>query len=100
MGKIIASAIKHRGVVFTGVRHGVIMQELSKLNLLDGYIHEEQQGFIDEDGHFMSREAARELAVDLGIIPANRVTLYSEDIWPDDPTQVTNPALSSREGTK
>jgi len=78
---IVASAIKHKGIVFTGFRHPDIIQYLIKL----GYekpIPNHEQGFIDEDGWFMDRETAlvRAKICDQVSEDFTRV-LTSEDLW-------------------
>jgi hypothetical protein len=82
--KIIAAAIRHRGIVFTGVRHGDIIQQIVRLDLLteaERPITAEQQGFIDNGGTYYQRNEARDIAVQSGQIKPTHGTLYSEDLW-------------------
>ena len=78
---IIASAIKHNGIVFTGFRHNEIIHYLIQL----GYkkpIPNNEQGFIDSNGTFYDRDNARMLAKITKQLPKdfNKI-LTSEDLW-------------------
>lgn len=78
---LVASAIKHEGIIFTGFRH----HEIIKYLVLLGYpipIPMSEQGFIDDTGKFYYRTGARSYAKDVGqiAIDFNRV-LTSEDLW-------------------
>jgi len=78
---IIASAIKHEGIVFTGKRHNEIIKYLVEL----GYkppIPNSEQGFIDETGKFYYREESKEHAKKCGQINKDfGKVLTSEDLW-------------------
>lgn len=74
----------HRGVVFTGVRHGLIIKQIVDLGLLDESerpIIGEQQGFIDNTGLFWLRAQARQIAIKSRQIDPDHGVLYSEDLW-------------------
>ena len=82
--RIIAAAIKHRNVVFTGVRHGHIIKQLVDLNLIteeERPIKSYQQGFIDTGGNYWNREDAWDIALAAKQITKDHSTLYSEDLW-------------------
>ena len=85
---IVASAVKHEGIIFTGFRHSDIIHYLVKL----GYstpIPNHEQGFIDEDGWFISRERSLDHCIDCGQIGFTKDGSYdiiggvltSEDLW-------------------
>ena len=77
---IIASAIKHKGIVFTGVRHNQIIEDLITLGIENPIAGE--QGFIRHNGEFMSRENAKTYAVATGQITETLSTkLSSADLW-------------------
>lgn len=83
--KIIAAAIRWRGAVFTGVRHGEIIEQIVKLGQIteeERPITGEPQGFIDEFGIFRTRAIAKLMAISAGQIKADhKGELYSEDLW-------------------
>ena len=78
---IVASAIKHKGIIFTGFRHPDIIRYLVKL----GYekpIPNHGQGFIDHTGEFLSREEAKIHAFTCKQISTTiSVVMTSEDLW-------------------
>ena len=78
---IVASAIKHKGIVFTGKRHCKIIKYLVEL----GYetpIPNNEQGFIDDNGHFHYRKEALKIAIKCKQIPhTQKRILVSEDLW-------------------
>lgn len=84
-GRIIAAAILWDGVMYTGDRHGNILQYLVKIGQLKDIkkdkVTYEMQGFIDQDGNWYTREGARELAIKSKQIKPDHGTLYSEDLW-------------------
>lgn len=64
--RIVASAIKLNGIVYTGLRHGQIIGYLADAGFptpIDG-----EQGFIDDEGIFYDRQAAGSLAITAGQI--------------------------------
>ena len=81
---IVASAIKYKGVFYTGVRHPEIFKDLKRLGnkppftKTNGY----EQGFIDNHGCFFDREYAKKIVIDCGqkYDPISN-TLTSEDLW-------------------
>lgn len=85
MSNIIAAAIKYNGIIFTGDRHGNILQYMNKIGQLkgkpSGQITYEMQGFINASGAFLSREDARIIAIAEKRVERNHGTLYSEDLW-------------------
>lgn len=82
---ILASAVKYKGVVFTGVRHCEIFSDLRRLGH-DGPFYESNgylQGFIDDAGLFLNREDAKEEVIASGQTYYHHAnTLTSEDLWP------------------
>lgn len=81
--RIVAAAIKWKGVVFTGVRHGEIIAQLVRLRLVKDTEHvtAEVQGFVADNGVYMNRERARLYAITAHQIKPDHGTLYSEDLW-------------------
>lgn len=85
--KIIAAAIMHNGITFTGTRHGHIIRDLVELGVLKerngvkDKITDDQQGFIDSNGIFVGRPHARTIAIAAGQVKPDHGILYSEDLW-------------------
>ena len=78
---IVASAILHDGIIFTGVRHSEIIEDLVRL----GYstpISNSSQGFITDAGDFLYRPKAKEHALKCGQITSTISNIMtSEDLW-------------------
>lgn len=84
---LISSACKLNDTIWTGFRHSDCFAKMK----LDGMTLEDKknivQGFLTEDGEFLTRKEAFERAVlcgqikDEGEAPEKRI-LVSEDIWP------------------
>lgn len=84
MNKIIASAVRHNNIIFTGVRHCEIFSDLRKLGINGPYFESNgfAQGFIDSNGTFLYREEAEEVVKNSGQpYKALSSTLTSEDLW-------------------
>lgn len=85
--RIVAAAIKKRGIVFTGVRHGLIIKDMVDVGFLvdpkTDYVYEREQGFIDSNGRFLRRDEARDVALAARQIDKtkHKGLLYSEDLW-------------------
>lgn len=88
---ILAAAIKfhiektNKDVVLCGYRHCNIFEQLQLLGFepQKGY-KEIEQGFIDDNGKFLTRREAYIHAIDCGQIGlriVHGVELYSEDLW-------------------
>ena len=85
--KIVSSACKLYDNIYTGFRHSDCFRKVFE----DGALWIDKphivQGFIDEDGNFLTRKEAFERAVECGQVEdkgetqENRI-LFSEDIWP------------------
>ena len=61
---IICAAIKYKGQVILGHNHGDILQNIK---LVEGdYIYQENQGFIDNQGIFLTRKEAFKIAIENG----------------------------------
>ena len=83
--RIVIAAIKKNGIVFTGLRHGFIIRDMVSTGFLkdpnkDKVLNEEQ-GFVDSNNIFLTREGARGIAIIAGQIKPNHGMLYSEDLW-------------------
>jgi len=76
------SAIKQDGKVFTGKRHHNIIKDMVRLGIktpING-----EQGFVTDDGKFVSRKEAAKIALESGQIKKlkfNQKSLFSEDLY-------------------
>lgn len=82
---IVASVIKYKGIVLTGVRHCEIFKDIIRLFPDCEKPLVAPQGFIEEWNTFMNREEALAHAVEKGQLKSDRDTiggcLTSEDLW-------------------
>ena len=82
---IVASAIKHNGIVFTGVRHCEIFKDIIRLIPDVKLPISSPQGFIDNHNNFMGREESLDYAVEKGQLKNHTDiiggVLTSEDLW-------------------
>lgn len=84
MERIVAVAVRHRGVIITKpapARHGDVLKPLHKM---DGrLVPPAYQGFLTSSGRFVTRERAARIAIAAGQIAALRwpPNLFSEDLW-------------------
>ena len=79
-GKLIAAAVLQNGKIWTGRRHSELIYQVST----DGgeYVTSRQQGFLAENGEFIMRRGAMEIAIKNGQVEPNfKSTLTSEDLW-------------------
>lgn len=78
--KIKKSAIWFNGKVYTGHRHHDIIRSMVEEHGIkppaSGH-----QGFVTEDGHFVSREAGARIAYEAGQIKKLVTILFSEDLY-------------------
>lgn len=84
---IIAAAIQRGPVIFTGTRHGLIIQQMVDV----GFVRElpkdrvmsAEQGFLTSDGRFVSRAEGMQIAVGSGQLEYKEQfpELFSEDLW-------------------
>lgn len=82
--KIVAAAIMWKGVVYTGVRHGDIIQQIVTLGQIaqsEKPITGDMQGFIDSRGNYWTRDHAWQIAYEACQINKNHGELLSEDLW-------------------
>lgn len=80
--KVIAAAIKHRDIIYTGSRHAEIIRYMTQDLKVAERVVSEQQGFLLENGKFVSRDIARVHACRAGQIDVDHTrTLMSEDLW-------------------
>lgn len=84
--RIIAAACLKDGKLYTGKRHGTLLQQMSE----DGVIavgdplKQHHQGFVDGDMYFLSRKQAAKVAYDAGQILDGKEHphgIFSEDLW-------------------
>lgn len=78
---IVLAAIKHKGRVMVGARHGTIGSSLHIMYGESTSIY--QQGFVDDKGVFMDRQESLIHARACGQIngPLYGSVLTSEDLW-------------------
>ena len=78
--KIKEAAIWYNGKIYVGRRHNdVIKKMVEECGIkppASGH-----QGFVTEDGHFVSREAGARIAFEAGQIDKPRTVLFSEDLY-------------------
>ena len=85
---IVCAAVRHKvtGLVFSlpqPNRHHHILHAMKSLGLDTTHTMNEQ-GFLTNDGWFVGREQARDIAADAGqLLPDARICnqLFSEDLW-------------------
>ena len=86
---IIAAAINHNGIVFTGVRHCEIFRQIIRLNPDTPTPIKSIQGFITDKNVFMGRDESLDHAIDCKQIGFKKDGSYdiiggvltSEDLW-------------------
>lgn len=86
---IVASAIKHNGIIYTGDRHCNIIKYMVHGLKLKPPIPMREQGFIDHQNNFMTRSFALDHAFECGQIKVKENgnfdiiggVLTSEDLW-------------------
>lgn len=90
MEKVIAAAIQFYNietksyVTLTGIRHAEIFHDMFLLQInYDKKLS--KQGFLTNDGRFVDRYEAKNIAVEAGqlIVPVEQTyaQLFSEDVW-------------------
>lgn len=81
--RIFCSAIKYNKIVIVGKRHNDCIASLSKIT--NKNCDDCEQGFIDEDGIFLTREQARERAIECDQVNPHKTwsmtKLFSEDLY-------------------
>lgn len=86
---IICSAIKYKGIIYTGIRHHNCIT-LAYHETGDRPIAGSIQGFIRDNGKFLNRWQAAQHAIACGQVVTGKAkiqhifnghTLYSEDLW-------------------
>jgi len=74
------AAIRKRGKIYTGKRHHHILNAA----LPFGYLRNGEQGFVDDEGNFLTREEAAIVAIKCGQIKKlkyHKTRLFSEDLY-------------------
>lgn len=81
--RIISAAINYRGLIVSlppPARHHNILHALGAI--VHDVIGPDEQGFLTDQGRFVDRVEARDIAVQqMGIKPAHDWHLFSEDLW-------------------
>lgn len=82
MTRITYAAIRYPdGEIATARRH---YQIIYLQGILGRFSRDCEQGFLDSEGNFLTREQAKEVALESGqISPDHQGTLFSEDLWPE-----------------
>ncbi len=79
---LVSSAILLDGKIYTGKRHHRIIANVRTYGLKRGAFKKGCQGFVDEEGNFYTRKAARVHAFNCRQIETIIAkTLTSEDLW-------------------
>lgn len=73
---IIKAAIIKGGTIYTGKRHGDIFPQMPI-----GFLRCAEQGFVTENGEFVNRNQAAQIAYECGQIPRPKPELFSEDLY-------------------
>lgn len=76
--RLIESAVRHEGVIYTGRRH---CDATRKAYAATGRTVRGTQGFVDESGAFLTREDAQARALQTGQLAEPVFILTSEDLW-------------------
>lgn len=88
--RIVCAANRCGSIIVLGVRHydTIMTRTFEQLNLAKFSWYKAEQGFIDKDGKFLTREQAWKIASDAGQInyrvggdTANGGALYSENLY-------------------
>lgn len=79
--KIKEAAILHRGVVWTGRRHGDVIQEIVRKQGVGAAPVTGDQGFVTECGKFVDRKEAAKIAFEAGQVKELYPILMSEDLY-------------------
>ena len=78
--RVIAAAVRQAGRVWIGKRHPEIMARMREAGCKR--VTQRQQGFVLEDGSFVSRDVARDHARESGQVDEGfSKVLTSEDLW-------------------
>ena len=76
MRKIVAAAIRKDDKIYEGKRHHEIINSHPP-----GFFQGCHQGFVTNDGFFVTREEAAEIAFLCGQLRRPKRALFSEDLW-------------------
>jgi len=74
------SAIVQNGVVYTGRRHHDVIRKIVETTGIRPVTGE--QGFVTDDGRFVSREEAAKIALSCGQI--QKLTFHSRELFSED----------------
>lgn len=80
---LIFAAVKYNNKIYTGQRHGCIIQNIIK-EFPDAKLKNQlDQGFVNESGIYYNRIDAIPYAIKCGQLPNNFSShkLFSEDLW-------------------
>ena len=80
--RLVASAVCRDGEVITALRHAECIHN-AILRGWDQPVRSTEQGFVDENGKYYSRNDAVAVAIASGQLPESfrKDTLASEDLW-------------------
>ena len=80
--KIVKAAVMWNDKVYTGWRHIHIMLHLRSLG--KEHVTQDEQGFVDAEGHFQTRYRSSRFAYHAGQVRRIKHMLTSEDVWDED----------------
>jgi len=80
--KIVKAAVRWDDKVYTGWRHSHIMMHVRELG--KEHVTQDEQGFVDAEGHFQTRYRSSRFAYHAGQILRLKDQLTSEDVWGED----------------
>lgn len=75
------AAILERCVVYTGTRHHLIIRDIVEKLGIEAIPIMGEQGFLTDEGSFVSRAEAAKIAFAAGQIQERKEFLFSEDIF-------------------
>ena len=92
--RIVAASVLWRGRLYTGERHGILIQQIVEDYVVDVdkcldadgervYVKLDEQGFLCDNGQHVGRAPAEQIAWEAGQIPEDfdKCVLTSEDMW-------------------
>ena len=80
--RIVAAAVRKGEFVYTGWRHAEIILEMKDVG--DGYVCQDDQGFVDQCGFFYRRSAAGVIVRLNKQADFTGSVLTSEDLWDNE----------------
>jgi hypothetical protein len=82
---IVQAAIRKNGIIYTGIRHALIIEDMSNSGISWPVTKDSEQGFVDDKGNFLNRFEAGAHAISCGQIDEMKwpgMGLDSVEIFP------------------